>query len=198
MSRINPMREFFSNVVNPINNYNYYESLLWDLNFNIKEIKNIIQNRKEKALTLKTNPNPNELNNFKEFNKLLIQKIDECFTKHDTARNELNNTLYKYNAKFNALMPKIIEILQTINKNKLDYGLQGQLRSTFKNLPSKPVMTANQQEIYDELMSNPDIKVGTNGYGGKKRSYKKRSYKKRRTNKRKQTKRTNKRRKSRK
>ena len=43
MSRINPMREFFSNVVNPINNYNYYESLLWDLNFNIKEIKNIIQ-----------------------------------------------------------------------------------------------------------------------------------------------------------
>ncbi len=128
--------------------------------------------------------NYNNIYTFLEGVKQLMNNVDIANKNFMTKLDKYMDTLDKYDVELD-------EFSKKINNTKLDYGLQGQLKSTFRNLPSKPVMTADQEEMYDELMSNPDIKVGTYGRGGRKRTNKKRKQK--RTNKRKHTKRTNKR-----
>lgn len=131
-----------------------------------------------------TDQNYNSIYTFLEMAKETLNNLDTVNKNFMTKLDKYTDTLDKYNLELD-------EFSKKINDNKLDYGLQGQLKSTFRKTPSKPVMTADQEEMYDELMSNPDIKVGTYGRGGKQRTNKKRK-----TNKRKQTKRNNKRKKS--
>jgi hypothetical protein len=131
-----------------------------------------------------TDQNYNSIYTFLEMAKETLNNLDTVNKNFMTKLDKYTDTLDKYNLELD-------EFSKKINDNKLDYGLQGQLKSTFRKTPSKPVMTAEQEEMYDELMSNPDIKVGTYGRGGKQRTNKKRK-----TNKRKQTKRNNKRKKT--
>lgn len=131
--------------------------------------------------------NYNNIYTFLEMAKETLNNLDTVNKNFMTKLDKYTDTLDKYDLELD-------EFSKKINDNKLDYGLQGQLKSTFRKTPSKPVMTADQEEMYDELMSNPDIKVGTYGRGGKRRTNKKRKQK--HIHKRKQTKRNNKRNKS--
>lgn len=120
--------------------------------------------------------NYNSIYTFLEMAKETLNNLDTVNKNFMTKLDKYTDTLDKYDLELN-------EFSKKINDNKLDYGLQGQLKSTFRKTPSKPVMTAVQEEIYDELMSNPDIKVGTYGRGGKQRTSKKRKTTKRKTKK---------------
>ena len=145
--------------------------------------RNKLQEFKNNSQT-STDQNYNSIYTFLEMAKETLNNLDTVNKNFMTKLDKYTDTLDKYNLELD-------EFSKKINDNKLDYGLQGQLKSTFRKTPSKPVMTAEQEEMYDELMSNPDIKVGTYGRGGKRRTNKKRK-----TNKRKQTKRNNKRKKT--
>ncbi len=134
-----------------------------------------------------TDQNYNSIYTFLEMAKETLNNLDTVNKNFMTKLDKYTDTLDKYDLELD-------EFSKKINDNKLDYGLQGQLKSKFRKTSSKPVMTADQEEIYDELMSNPDIKVGTYGRGGKQRTNKKRKQK--HIHKRKQTKRNNKRKKT--
>lgn len=129
-----------------------------------------------------TDENYNNIYTFLEMAKETLNSLDNVNKNFMTKLDKYTDTLDKYDLELD-------EFSKKINNNKLDYGLQGQLKSTFRKSASNPVMTAEQQEMYDELMSNPDIKVGTYGRGGKKRrrTNKRRKSKKNRSNKRKRT-----------
>ena len=122
-------------------------------------------------------------------NYTLLERIKETINNLDIANKNFTTKVDKYMDTLDKYDLELDEFSKKINNTKLDYGLQGQLKSTFRKLPSKPTMDKLQEEMYDELMSNPDVKVGTNGRGGRKRSYRKRRTNKRRSNKRKSNKR---------
>jgi hypothetical protein len=161
--------------------FNSENARLNDILIRIKEIINsvgqILPTAKEKSEKYKNLDYPVEEDNYNNI-FTIISQISTTINNAIPAIEQFLPKIDKYIKTIDTYQLKLDNLARLVNKNKLDYGLQGQLTSSF-SLKKKRKMDQSQKEVYDELMSHPPVKVGTYGRGGKQRTNKKRKTNKR-------------------